>query len=302
MWGPVSFHLPRARPRIHIALVSDFRPLWTPSTEAIEAANVTRFIRDAVQAHGGHAAEVSDSDSLYEWSVAEPSTFWATFWRFCNVIAEERPGGPPWDAVLEHGERMAPPDPVLGPRWFRGARLNFAENLLRRRDDADALVQWTERGPGRRLSFAELARDVARFAGFLRDVGVEPGDRVAGFVVNMPEAVVAMLAAASIGALWSSCSPDFGPAGVLDRFGQIGPKVLITADGYVYAGKRIDCLERVRAFLPSLPTVERVVVVPHLPSDVAETGDALPDGAIWWADALALGDGVPLQFTRLPFD
>src|SRR5215207_8570214 len=302
MWGPVSFHLPRARPRIHIALVSDFRPLWTPSTEAIEAANVTRFIRDAVQAHGGHAAEVSDSDSLYEWSVAEPSTFWATFWRFCNVIAEERPGGPPWDAVLEHGERMAPPDPVLGPRWFRGARLNFAENLLRRYADAEALVLWTERGPGRRLTYIQLGDAVARFAGFLRDAGVVAGDRVVGFVPNMPEAVVAMLAAASVGALWSSCSPDFGPGGVLDRFGQIAPKVLVTADGYVWSGKRIDCLERVRTFLPSLPSVEEVVVVPHLPGDLVDADATLPEGALSWTDALALGAGMPLQFTRLPFD
>ena len=276
--------------------------MWTPTAEVIGAANVTRFIRDAVQPLGGSAAGVHDSDSLYAWSIAEPESFWATFWRFCNVIAEERPGAPPWDAVLEHGERMAPPDPVLGPRWFRGARLNFAENLLRRYDDAEALVLWTERGPGRRLTYTQLGDAVARFAGFLRHAGVLPGDRVVGFVPNMPEAVVAMLAAASIGALWSSCSPDFGPGGVLDRFGQIAPKVLVTADGYLWSGKRIDCLERVRAFLPNLPSVERVVVVPHLPADLADPEVALPAGAIRWADALAQGDGVPLHFTRLPFD
>jgi acetoacetyl-CoA synthetase len=282
--------------------VNDDRPLWTPSADVIEAANVTRFIRDAVQPLAGAAREVHDSDSLYEWSIAEPASFWATFWRFCNVIAEERPGVPPWDAVLEHGERMAPPDPVLGPRWFRGARLNFAENLLRRYDDGEALVLWTERGPGRRLTYAQLGDAVACFAGFLRRAGVEQGDRVVGFVPNMPEAVVAMLAAASIGALWSSCSPDFGPGGVLDRFGQIAPKVLVTADGYVWSGKRIDCLERVRAFLPNLPSVEQVVVVPHLPADLADANSALPEGAVWWADALTLGAGTPLQFTRLPFD
>ncbi|HKH91717.1 MAG TPA: AMP-binding protein, partial [Gemmatimonadaceae bacterium] len=282
--------------------MSETRPLWTPSAEAIEAANVTRFIRDAVRPLGGSAREVHDSDSLYEWSVADPTSFWAVFWRFCDVIAEERPGGPPWDAVLEHGERMAPPDPVLGPRWFRGARLNFAENLLRRYDDAEALVLWTERGPGRRLTYIQLGDAVARFAGFLRHVGVEQGDRVVGFVPNMPEAVVAMLAAASVGALWSSCSPDFGPGGVLDRFGQIAPKVLVTADGYVWSGKRIDCLERVRTFLPSLPSVEQVVVVPHLPGDLVDADAALPEGAVSWADALALGAGMPLQFARLPFD
>ena len=277
-------------------------PLWTPSPEAIVSANVTRFIRDVVQPLGGAAARIGDTSGLYDWSVTDPEQFWSALWRFCSVIAEERDGAPPWDAVLEHGERMAPPDPVLGPRWFRGARLNFAENLLRRRDDADALVLWTERGPGRRLSFAELAEAVRRFAGYLRQAGVEQGDRVAGFVPNMPEAVVAMLATASLGALWSSCSPDFGPAGVVDRFGQIAPKVLVTADGYLYAGKRIDCLERVRAFLPNLPSVERVVVVPHLPADLAPPKALGFPSAVSWADALAIGDTEPLRFARLPFD
>jgi acetoacetyl-CoA synthetase len=286
---------------VHIERVSDTTPLWTPSGDAIAAANVTRFIRDVVQPLGGSAARVTDARSLWEWSVAEPGDFWASIWRFGGVIAEERPGAAPWDAVLEHGERMAPPDPVLGPRWFSGARLNFAENLLKRYDDAEALVLWTERGPGRRLTYVQLGDAVARFAAFLRDAGVVVGDRVVGFVPNMPEAVVAMLAAASLGALWSSCSPDFGPAGVLDRFGQIAPKVLVTADGYVWAGKRIDCLERVRAFLPSLPSVEQVVVVPHLPADLAGDG-TLPDGAIAWSDAIARGEGSLLSFARLPFD
>jgi acetoacetyl-CoA synthetase len=280
--------------------VSETTPLWSPSAEAIEAANVTRFIRDVVQPLGGAAADVGDARSLWRWSVERPADFWAALWRFGCVIADERPGAPPWDAVLEHGERMAPPDPVLGPRWFTGVRLNFAENLLRRYDDGEALVLWTERGPGRRLSYARLGDMVARFAGFLREAGVVAGDRVVGFVPNMPEAVVAMLAAASLGALWSSCSPDFGPGGVLDRFGQIAPKVLVTADGYLWGGKRIDCLERARAFLPSLPSVEQVVVVPHLPPDLA--GTVLPDGAISWSDALARGADAPLQFTRLPFD
>ena len=142
-------------------------PLWTPSAEAIASANVTRFIRDVVQPLGGDAARIGDTSDLYQWSVADPEQFWSALWRFCGVIADERPGAQPWDAVLEHGDRMAPPDPVLGPRWFRGARLNFAENLLRRRDDVDALVLWTERGPGRRLSFAHDAagREVERHLG-----------------------------------------------------------------------------------------------------------------------------------------
>jgi acetoacetyl-CoA synthetase len=282
--------------------VSQPAPLWTPSAEDIASANVTRFVAGSVRPLGGPAAGVRTSADLYRWSVAEPASFWAALWWFAGVIADERAGASPWDAVLEHGERMAPPDPVLGPRWFRGARLNFAENLLRRRDDAEALGAWTERGPARRLTFAELADSVARFAAFLRASGVVAGDRVAGFVPNMPETVVAMLASASIGALWSSCSPDFGAAGVLDRFGQIAPKVLVTADGYLYAGKRIDSLERVRQFLPSLPSVERVVIVPHLPDGLAGRSSWNVPNAVVWPDVLDAHAGAPLDFARLPFD
>ncbi len=236
---------------------------------------------------------MADSPSLYRWSIANAGPFWEAVWRFTGVVGEM--GGD----VLTGGERMAPPDPSLGPRWFPGARLNFAENLLRHRDDRDALVLWTEQGLARTLTFAELARDVARFAQFLRASGVQVGDRVAGFLPNIPEAVVAMLAAASLGAVWSSCSPDFGPLGVIDRFGQIEPKVLVTADGYRYGGKSFDTLERVREFLPSLPSVTTVVVVPHRNGGV-EPGQL--EGAVAWADALAVGEGASLKFERLPFD
>ena len=220
--------------------MTDTPPIWTPSTEQVARARVTHFIRDAVQPLGGAASDVVDTTSLYAWSVAQPEAFWAQVWRFCGVIAEERDNATPWDDVLAGRDRMAPPDPQLGPRWFTGARLNFAENLLRCRDDRDALVLWNEQGAVRRISFAELADAVARCAAFLREAGVRTGDRVAGFVPNLPEAVIAMLATVSIGAVWSSCSPDFGPGGVIDRFGQIAPKVLITADGYRYGGKTVD--------------------------------------------------------------
>ena len=163
-------------------------------------------------------------------------------------MAEERPDGAPWDEVVVGLDRMAPPDPVLGPRWFPGARLNFAENLLRHDDDRDAIVFWNERGRQRRAdATASCGGEVARGGGGARArMGVGVGDRVAGFLPNLPEAIVAMLAAASLGAIWSSCSPDFGVNGVLDRFGQIQPRVLFCADGYRYAGKEIDSLARVR--------------------------------------------------------
>ena len=286
----------------YISGVTDTRRLWTPSAERIVRANVTRFIRDAVRSLDGVASEVHDAPSLYAWSIAHPEQFWPAVWRFCGIAAAELGDGRMWNDVLVGPDRVAPPDPTLGPRWFTGARLNFAENLLRRRDDADALVLWTEDGRGRTLSFSELARDVARFAALLCAEGVGPGDRVAGFVPNIPEAVVAMLASASIGALWSSCSPDFGVDGVLDRFGQIEPTVLVTADGYRYGGKTHDSLGRVREFAASLPSVRRVVVVPHLAGDAVQGAPAVVNG-VWWPTAMATHDAErDPTFERLPFD
>ena len=301
--NPPSYVLVHPVSAVHIVCVTDPTPIWAPTAGQVERANVTRFIRDAVQPLGGAAGAVVDSPSLYEWSIAEPEQFWPAVWRFCGVIATDREGTAPWDAVLVGGDRMAPPDPALGPRWFPGARLNFAENLLRYRDDREAIVLWNEQGAVRRLTFAELGVAVARFATYLREAGVGVGDRVAAFVPNLPEAVVAMLATASLGAVWSSCSPDFGPSGVLDRFGQIAPKVLVTADAYRHGGETIDSLARVREFLPSLPSVERVVVIPNGPGE--ESSGAAPqlDHAIWWRDALRGNDAAaPLQFVRLPFD
>ena len=275
--------------------------VWLPTAEQIANANVTRFIHERVRPLGGTALAVHDSASLYAWSIADPEKFWPAVWLFTGVIAEERPGAAPWDCVLRGGGRMAPPHAVDGPRWFPGARLNFAENLLRFRDERDALVLWTEHGPGRRLTYAALARAVASFAAFLRASGVVAGDRVAGFVPNVPEAVIAMLASACIGAIWTSCSPDFGVSGVLDRFGQIAPKVLIAADGHRYGGRNIDSVDRVREIARALPSIERIVLVPHLapitPATVAGLGNAVA-----WDDALAMGGDVPLQFDRLPFD
>ena len=278
--------------------------VWRPTPAQVASANVTRFVADVVRPLGGSASGVHDASSLYAWSIAHPEQFWPAVWRFCGILADDLGDGQQWDDVLVGADRMAPPDPVLGPRWFTGARLNFAENLLRRRDGADALVLWTEEGKGRTLSFAELAREVARFAAFLRAEGVVAGDRVAGFLPNVPEAVVAMLAASSIGALWSSCSPDFGVAGVLDRFGQIEPKVLVTADGYRYGGKTHDSLARAREFVAELPSVERVVIVPHLARLHGESDAAFDvPNAVTWSHALAAHAAVmEPAFVRLPFD
>ncbi len=253
-----------------------------------------------------------DYELLHTWSVERPQEFWPALWRFCDLIAERREGSDPWNEVLVGGDRMAPPDASLGPRWFLGARLNFAENLLRFRDEREALVSWGEDGRRAALTFVELHRAVARVAVALKAAGVKPGDRVAGFLPNAVEAVIAMLATASIGALWSSCSPDFGVNGVLDRFGQIAPRVLIAADGYRYAGKAIDTLERVRRIAAALPSLERLVLVPFLRSEdevanAASTIGAQPNepAVLWsqWTAAAAKGNGAPpLEFARAPFD
>lgn len=250
-------------------IVTD-RPVWAP-----DPARASMSLMAALMQRAGFG----DYASLYRWSVEEPEAFWRLLWDFCGVIGES--GG----TVLEGRERMP------GARWFPEARLNFAENLLRVRDHSDALVFWGEDGSVRRFSHAELYREVAGVAAGLRKVGVSAGDVVAAWVPNLPETVVAMLAAASLGAVFSSCSPDFGVQGIVDRFGQISPKVLIAADGYYYGGNRFDCLERVAAVRGQLPSVERVVIVPYVGSARADL----------WSDFL-VRDAGEVAFPRFPFD
>ncbi|HVX38334.1 MAG TPA: acetoacetate--CoA ligase [Gemmatimonadaceae bacterium] len=273
--------------------------LWTPTAEQIARANLTRFIAQ-VHAIGERTASVTDFDSLYQWSVRDLEPFWTEVWRFCGVISGARDRSIACERVLIGRDRVAPPDPELGPRWFVGARLNFAENLLRYRDDREAIVFWNERGVQRRLTFRELHDEVARVAHALRRMGVTVGDRVAGFMPNLPETIIAMLATASIGAIWSSCSPDFGVNGVFDRFGQIEPRVLFCADAYLYNGREIDCLERVREIAQRIPAIARVVVVPYMrhAPEIAGIRDA-----VTWADFTADAPADPaLVFEHLPFD
>jgi acetoacetyl-CoA synthetase len=271
-------------------------PLWTPSPERIGQANLTRFI-DWLRRRG--IVDAADFAGLYGWSVAEPDDFWPSVWEFCGVVAGRRPDGSLWESVVTGLDRMAPPDTILGPRWFDGARLNFAENLLRYADDRPAVIFWNELGRQRALSFAELRAEVAAFAGALREMGVLPGDRVAGFLPNLPEAIIAMLATTSIGAVWSSCSPDFGAKGVLDRFGQIRPRLLVAADGYRYAAKEIDCLARLGEVRAAIPEIERVVVVPYL-RPAPDIGGI--SGAVLWDDFVRATRGAPLLFDRFAFD
>ena len=260
------------------------QPLWTPSESVIRQANMRRFLEQVrVQCD----ADVQSYAALYRWSIAHPERFWPQVWAFCGIRASKT-----WDTVLANAERMP------GAKWFEGARLNFAENLLRYRDQRPALVFRSEHDQHRTaLSYRELYRQVAALADALKQSGVKAGDRVAGFMPNRPETIIAMLAATSLGAIWSSCSPDFGIQGVLDRFGQIAPKVLFTCDGYFYAGKTLDSLERIRGVLEKLPSVERVVVVPYIGTrpDIS----ALPRAA-YWADYLT--GATEIEFAQLPFD
>ena len=261
-------------------------PLWQPSAERIERSRITAFMRALERDHGVRCADYA---ALHRWSIEQPERFWSAVWSFGEVIAETR-----GSAVVRHGERMP------GARWFPEARLNFAENLLRRRDEAPALIF---RGEDRVRAAAQLRGasrlQVSRLAQALRAWGVAPGDRVAGFLPNLPEAVVAMLAATSLGAIWSSCSPDFGVRGVLDRFGQIEPKVLFTADGYFYNGAVHDSLARVAELRGALPSLERVVVVPYTRED-----PPLDPGldAVSLDEALAPFEAGEIPFARLPFD
>ena len=195
---------------------------------------------------------VGDYAALHRWSIEDSAAFWSAIWEYGAVIGDQGDG-----PVLVDGDRMP------GAKWFPVARLNFAENLLRRRDDASGIVFRGEDRVRRTLSFRELHDAVSVLAQALRAAGVVKGDRVAGYLPNMPEAVIAMLATASIGAAWSSASPDFGVQGVVDRFGQIAPKVLFSADGYFYGGKRHDSIGRLAPVAAQIPSIERIVVVPY---------------------------------------
>src|SRR5438874_10734694 len=225
---------------------------------------MTEFLR-YVEERGGPPVPDYSPDSywqLHKWSVDNPERFWSLTWRFCGIIGHRGTGGGA-ERVGVGLDNMGPPDAEKGPRWFPDASLNFAENLLRFTDDEPALSSWNEEGHQRTISYRALREAVGTLALALDAAGVKPGDRVAGWLPNIPEAVIAMLAAASLGAVWSSCSPDFGAQGVLDRFGQIEPRILFCTERYRYAGKNIDLRSRITDVVNQISSIERVVVVPY---------------------------------------
>lgn len=223
--------------------------LWQPSEERIKSTNMYRFMTFINEKYN---KDFDEYGPLYQWSIENIPDFWASMWEFAEIKTSK-----PYTQVVDDVTKMP------GAKWFPGARLNFAENLLRYRDDQVALIFKGESQDSIRMTYAELYDEVAHVAKSLKETGVQAGDRVAGFMPNMPETIIAMLAATSLGATWSSCSPDFGIKGVLDRFGQIKPKVLFTANGYFFKGKSFDSLARVSDILKEIPSIEKVVVIPY---------------------------------------
>ncbi|HEY8267437.1 MAG TPA: acetoacetate--CoA ligase [Xanthobacteraceae bacterium] len=261
------------------------RPLWTPDPARVAASAMSRFRKAANERIGLKLATYRD---LHAWSVASPAEFWELVWDFCGVIGDK-------------GERrLVDIGRMPGARFFPDAKLNFAENLLRRRDDATALVFRGEDKAERHMSFAELEVLVSRLQQALAAAGVGVGDRVAAMLPNMPEAIALMLATTSIGAIFSSCSPDFGERGVLDRFGQIEPKVFFVCDGYWYNGKRVAITEKLQHIAENLPSAEKIVVVPYL-GEADAVAEKLPRGISLDAFLAPLAP-KDLHFTRLPFE
>ena len=260
-------------------------PLWKPSEERKRNANITRFI-DAVNKRYGKGFR--SYDELYDWSINNISDFWGCVWDFCEIRASRD-----YDVVVDDPGKMP------GTKWFTGARLNFAENLLRYRDEHTAFVFKGETQKSAKMSYAELYDSVARLAKSLREMGVTHGDRIVAYMPNMIETAVAMLAATSIGAEWASCATDIGPGAALDRFGQIEPKVLFTADGYFYKGKAFSSLSNAAEIAKRIPSIEKVIVTCYTKQkpDIS----CIPD-SVYYDDFLSVESGLEIQFEQLPFD
>ncbi|WP_028322370.1 acetoacetate--CoA ligase [Desulfatiglans anilini] len=257
--------------------------IWTPSEVRKQNSNIFQFIQ---LINAKYNRNFQSYDDLYQWSIKNISEFWSFMWDYAEIKASKG-----YDSVVDDISKMP------GAHWFNGAELNFAENLLRYRDDEIALIFRGESEKRSQMTYSELYDNVARLAKSLRDMGVKAGDRVTGFVPNMPEAIIGMLAAVSAGAIWSSCSPDFGIKGVLDRFGQIKPKVLIVGDGYYFKGKKFDSLERTANIVKDIPSIEKVIVVNY-------TGnlsgiDQIPN-AISYDDFISKESGITIKFEQLP--
>ena len=260
------------------------KPLWQPSEQRIKDSNMYRFMQGVNRKYGTNFLSY---DALYQWSVTNITGFWAEMWLFAEIKAAQE-----YQQVIDEPSRMP------GAHWFTGSQLNFAENLLRYRDNKTALIFRGENAVRRVLSYKDLFTATAKIAAALRHAGVVAGDRVVGFMPNMPESIIAMLAATSLGATWSSCSPDFGSKGVLDRFGQIKPKILFTADGYYFKGKALDSLAKITGIVQQIPSIEKTIVVPYIGQKPDLTGLR---GAMHYHD-FCQNDVNTIDFVQLPFE
>ncbi len=259
--------------------------LWAPAPGAAADSQIELFRRFINQSFNLNCADYAQ---LHEWSVKHHTEFWSTWWKYSQIIYSTN-----YTSIIDYPAKMP------GAIWFQGARLNFAENLLKYRDDRTALIF---KGEGRKpvfLSYTQLYQQVARLAAALRTAGVQPGDRIAGFIPNLPLAVIAMLSSASLGAVWSSCSPDFGIKGVLDRFRQIEPKILFTVDGYYYNGKEFSYLSKIQKIVAQLPSLEKVIIDPYLSH---ELDNSLIPKAINYTKFIANEAASEIRFEQLPFD
>ncbi len=261
------------------------RALWTPPQDLLTSCNMARFMEHARK---DTDEAVTDADTLHRFSVRQPENFWEAVWDFCGVIGDK--GARPW---LVDGDKMP------GAQFFPEAKLNFAENLLRGEGGDPALIFRGEDKVCRSVSWDELRAQVSSLQLAFSELGIGPGDRIAAVMPNMPETIVSVLATASLGAIWSSCSPDFGEQGVLDRFGQIAPKVLIACDGYYYNGKALPIADKLRSIVEALPTVERVIVVSYL-GDAGQTAARIAK-AVTWDDVLASNPPAGICYPQLPF-
>ncbi len=262
--------------------------LWRPSEKAIETANLTRFMATIRQEY---VLPIKGYKDLYRFSIENPEKFWKSVWSFCTIIAETQ-----GNRVLIDAET------IETAKFFPDARLNFAENLLRRRDEAVALTFYGEDKVYQKLTFQELYLETAKLVHIFKEWGIEPGDRIAGYLPNMPQTIIAMLATASIGAVWSSCSPDFGAQGVVDRFSQITPRVFLMADGYFYSGKTYPCLDRLSAIRSAIPSLEKVIIVPYITLENDLSTKNLKEPFDLWDDLLKQSTAQSIDFAQMPFN
>lgn len=262
-------------------------PLWQPNSNQINNSNITRF-RQFVNKQ--YEKSFSNYSELYDWSVTEIENFWESIWKYSGIINSKS-----YSSIID--ERKMP-----GSNWFNGAELNFAENLLRYKDDKVALVSYSEDSRTIQITYEELYEKVAACAAGLKKLGVVSGDRIAGFVTNIPETIVAMLATTSIGAIWSSCSPDFGIQGVLDRFSQIKPKFLFAIEGYQYNGNIIDCTKKINKIAESIPSIKKIIRIPHQNNLSRQNKNYIKDNNTLFFNELLDFTVITISFEQLPFD